>query len=235
MLAAPRNHRVLNETQGEKDEPVPEREARVDFPHETHPLQVFAVLGGTPCHTWARGPTLGGYGTEGGVALDPQNLWYMAKYTTAFFWIFHVVLAALPGAIVVALLWLVLPESAYYDVSSFPEGTQVFVDGLEVGRAPGPIRIPKGDHQLRLSLAGYHDFTTRLRVGLFLFDVRKVTGTMVAKSICIAVEPTSATVKVFSPAGDEIWSRIGGGAFQRRHRHHSGLRHADAGGPAELR
>ena len=59
-----------------------------------------------------------------------------------------------------ALLPEAVPESV--KVSSMPEGADVYLDDKFVGDAPATLKLPAGKHTIKLTLAGYKDWTRDL-------------------------------------------------------------------------
>ncbi|MCX6063915.1 MAG: PEGA domain-containing protein [Caldiserica bacterium] len=95
----------------------------------------------------------------------------------------------------------VTPTTATLTITSTPSGAKVFLDGTSIGTTPVTKKtVSPGTHTLRLTLAGYEDYTTTitLQVG----DEKPVAVILVKK----AVAPTTATLTVTStPAGAQVF------------------------------
>jgi len=63
-------------------------------------------------------------------------------------------------AVGAALLPEAVPESV--KVSSAPEAAEVYLDGAFIGNAPATLKLPSGKHTIKLTLAGYKDWTRDL-------------------------------------------------------------------------
>jgi len=57
------------------------------------------------------------------------------------------------------------PLTALLEVQSTPPGARVFVDGDLLGMAPLRLELPRGKHEVRLNLAGYHEWEAQVDLG----------------------------------------------------------------------
>ncbi|RIH84248.1 PEGA domain protein [Calidithermus terrae] len=82
------------------------------------------------------------------------------------------------------------PVTGTLNVTSNPQGAQVFVDGRLVGNTPISVSVQPGRHDIELRLAGYDTYRTSVNVGLgqvisinaTLERPRPATGTLVVNS-----------------------------------------------------
>lgn len=54
------------------------------------------------------------------------------------------------------------PRTAYLGVESSPAGAQVFVDGTFRGNSPLRLGLPRGKHEVKLTMAGHDDWEAQV-------------------------------------------------------------------------
>jgi hypothetical protein len=85
------------------------------------------------------------------------------------------------------------PDLGSVKVSSDPNGATIFIDGADYGTTPRTVDdIPVGTHDLRLSLAGYVDYT-----GTILIEANR--GITVPKITLVHLPPVTTTVPTTVP------------------------------------
>jgi len=87
------------------------------------------------------------------------------------------------------------PLTGNLSVFSSPDGANILIDGIYYGKTPATISgIPSGNHIVRLTLSGYHDYESN-NVGVFPDRINQVFGTLIPLSVAqqTPVPTTAAT------------------------------------------